>query len=111
MHESCARNLNFLRAVPFNEGTAQGIKCLRRSLLQRGMYMVDYCVIQFSKQQIVAAGIDRELRAGCGDPLSERFVPCLDGFDAGGRQPLQTISQVNSGSDNVKVVQAAAVCS
>ena len=64
--------------------------------------MVDYCVIQFSKQQIVAAGIDRQLRAGCGDHLAERLVPSLDGFDAGGRQPLQTISQVYSGSDTFR---------
>jgi hypothetical protein len=59
------------------------------------MYMVDHGVIKFSKQPIVASGIDKQLRAGCGDHLAERLAPWLNGFDAGGRQQLQTISQVN----------------
>jgi hypothetical protein len=81
----------FVPAVPFNKGTAQDIKCLRRSLLQPGVHVIDYSAIRFSKQQIVAAGIDRQLRAGRGDHLAERLVPCLDGFDAGYRHQLLTI--------------------
>jgi len=37
--------------------------------------MVDYCVIQFPKRQVVAGSIDRQLRAGCGDHLERIDVP------------------------------------
>jgi hypothetical protein len=47
---------------------------LQRCLLQRGMNMVDYCAIQFSKQQIVAADTDRQLRDSTGDEPLRHFV-------------------------------------
>jgi hypothetical protein len=64
------------------------------------MYMVDYCVIQFSKQQIVASGIDRQLRAGCGDHLAEQLVPCLDGLMPVVDNSFSYTEMTNTGGDS-----------